>query len=128
MTLPDRMLTHARTCRLSTDPTNFNAAAGHPIKTGPGVVPTSSPYVVWTPAGGPDGTVVVSTNSDSGVFTHNQFAKPGVAWNHTSTPESASYSRHLRVMPNNKDILVMGGGVLSGTSNKVTVAVFAIAS
>jgi hypothetical protein len=112
--------------RLATDPLDFAASAGHPVKTGAGLVPTSGPYVVWTPAGGANGTVIVSANSDSAVFTNAALATPGVPWNRVSTPAPASYSRHLRVMPNSKDILIIGGGVLSGTTNKVTVAVMDI--
>jgi hypothetical protein len=82
--------------------------------------------VVWTPAGCANGTVIVSANSDSAVFTNAALATPGVPWNRVATPAPASYSRHLRVMPNSKDILIIGGGVLSGTSNKVTVAVMDI--
>lgn len=42
------------------------------------------------------------------------------AWEQVSTPESVSYTRDLRVLPDPSQILITGAGVLGGTANKVT--------
>ncbi|OCL12766.1 glycoside hydrolase family 93 protein [Glonium stellatum] len=112
--------------RISTDPTNFNASVGRPLIATDGTVPTSSPYVVWSSAGGPLGTLVVSSGSGPQVYLNHVLGAPG-AWTKVDTPESTSYTRSLRVMPNENDILIVGGGVLSGTNNSVTAATIDIA-
>lgn len=50
------------------------------------------------------------------------------SWKTVQTPESTSYSRHLRVLDSNKNhLLIMGGGKLPpSTTNKVTVSVIDI--
>src|ERR1700753_431027 len=53
--------------RLSSDPTKFNSAAEHSLKDQEGKQPSGSPYVVWSPAGGSNGTIVVSSGSHSEV-------------------------------------------------------------
>jgi hypothetical protein len=113
--------------RLATDPTQFNAAAGHVIKATDGKIPTGSPYVVWTPAGSSNGTIVVSSGCCSSVFTNTALAAPGSAWTEVSTPEGTSYTRSIRIMPNDQNLLLMGGGVLNGASNRVSATVMQIA-
>jgi hypothetical protein len=50
--------------RLSSSPLTFNAAApGTFIEATTGEVPSSSPNVAWTPAGGVNGTIIFSANS-----------------------------------------------------------------
>jgi hypothetical protein len=114
--------------RLSSDPTKFSSATGRVIKTTNGKIPTGSPYVVWTPAGGQNGTIVVSSGCCSPVYTNTALGAPGSPWTEVKTPEGTSYTRSLRVMPNNKHIMLLGGGVLNGSNNKVTVTVMQIAS
>ncbi|KAI9694277.1 MAG: hypothetical protein M1820_009080 [Bogoriella megaspora] len=112
--------------RISQDPLNFNASEGNVIRATDGVVPTSSPYVVWSSAGGPLGTVVVSTGNDEAIFLNHAMGAPG-AWTRVNTPEGMSYTRSLRVLPGEEDVLIVGAGVLSGTNNSVTASVVSIA-
>ncbi|KIK68561.1 glycoside hydrolase family 93 protein [Collybiopsis luxurians FD-317 M1] len=104
--------------RISSDPTKFNSAVGQVLRATDGTVPTSSPYTVWSPVGGANGTIAVSANSDSAVFL-NKCLGASHAWTRVATPESASYSRNLRVLPGGI-LLITGAGVLSGTANSVT--------
>ena len=104
--------------RISEDPLNFNAAEGQVVKASDGTVPTSSPYVVWTPSGGPQGSIVVSSGNDEAIFLNNQLGAEG-AWTRVNTPAGMSYTRSLRVLPGRDDVLIVGGGVLNGANNSV---------
>ena len=108
--------------RMSDDPLNFNAAAGQVVRASDGVVPTSSPYVIWSPVGGPNGTIVVSSGNDEAIFLNRELGQSG-AWTRVDTPAGMSYTRSLRVLPAEQDILIVGGGVLSGSNNSVQVTV-----
>ncbi|KAJ3788502.1 BNR/Asp-box repeat protein [Lentinula aff. detonsa] len=77
-----------------------------------------APYIVWSPVGGTNGILAVSANSDSAVFLNQCLGAPN-AWTRVATPESASYSRNLRALPDGI-LLITGAGVLSGTDNSVT--------
>ena len=111
--------------RISTDPTNFNASVGRPLIAADGAIPTSLPYIVWSSAGGPLDTLVVSSGSGSQVCLNHVLGTPG-AWTKVGTPESTLYTHSLRVMPNENDILIVGGGALGGTNNSVTTATIGV--
>ncbi|KAF4306219.1 Neuraminidase [Botryosphaeria dothidea] len=113
--------------RLSEDPLLFDSAPGQVIRTQSNTVPVGSPYVVWTPAGGENGTIVVSCGSDSQVFINRALGHPD-AWIDLATPEGTSYTRSLLVLPNEEDILIAGGGVLNGASNRVTASTVNVAA
>ncbi|KAH7040197.1 exo-1,5-alpha-L-arabinofuranobiosidase [Microdochium trichocladiopsis] len=119
--------------RLSRDPEAFASAPHHPIripsKAAGGVpfVPDGSPYVVWTPAGGPFGTIVVSSGCCSQVFVNKKLGAED-AWEIVETPEAASYTRSLLVMQQDpRYVLISGGGKLPPSStNVVSVSVIKI--
>jgi hypothetical protein len=113
--------------RLSEDPENFLAAPHQKLVVSSGTQPTGSPYNVWSSFGGDNGTIVVSCGSLSTVFV-NQALGEG-EWTEIATPESASYTRSLRILEQDqKYLLLNGGGVLNGQSNKVTVSVIDLES
>lgn len=105
--------------RISNNPLTFNDSVGHPIIATDGTVPISSPYNVWTPVGGALGTIAVSCGTYSEIFLNHNLGAPG-AWTKVPTPEGVSYTRNLRVLPDEGQILITGGGVLSGANNSVT--------
>lgn len=108
--------------RLSWDPETFGEAEGHRLVVSDGTQPQSSPYVTWTPYGGPNGTIIVSCGTFSSVFV-NQALGEG-EWTEVPTPEGVSYTRSLRIFEQNPRFLLLdGAGVLGGTNNKVTVSV-----
>lgn len=114
--------------RLSDSPLTFAAAAAYPIISTDGTQPQSSPYNVWSSVGGQNGSIVVSTATHSEVFVNTALGAPG-AWQKVATPEGASYSRHLRVLTQNENhLLIMGAGILppANGANKVTVSVVTI--
>lgn len=109
--------------RVNDNPLNFNSSIGYPLVSDTGVQPTSSPYITWAPAGGENGTIIVSSGTYSQVFT-NQALGDVSAWKVVPTPEGISYTRHLRVLNNPDHLLIMGGGHLPpSTTNKITVSV-----
>jgi hypothetical protein len=112
--------------RIAKDPLSFQQATGYPIITADGFQPDASPYVVWTPAGGPHGTIVVSAASNSTVFTHKQLGAPHIPWTVVQTPEPEGYSRCLQVMPASQDILLMSAGVYGANTTNVSVSVMDI--
>ncbi|KXJ96653.1 hypothetical protein Micbo1qcDRAFT_210893 [Microdochium bolleyi] len=121
--------------RMSKDPENFIAAPHHPIRiankdnngSGTPFVPDGSPYVVWTPAGGPHGTIVVSSGCCSEVFVNKKLGAED-AWEKVSTPEAASYTRSLLVMQQDpRYVMISGGGRLPpSTTNVVSVSVIKV--
>lgn len=70
----------------------------------------------------------MSTGTHSEVFVNTELGAPG-AWEKVATPEGISYSRHLRVLRQNENhLLIMGAGILPPTNgtNTVTVSVVKI--
>jgi len=103
--------------KFATDPLKFGSATGQVLKSADGTVPTSSPYVVWTEAGGPNGTLVVSANSDTALFLNRRLGASN-AWEKVATKERRSYTRSLTVMPNTGNILIAGAGSLPPSNNR----------
>ncbi|RYO96718.1 hypothetical protein DL765_011518 [Monosporascus sp. GIB2] len=114
--------------RLSADPEDFASAPHHLLRSSTdGAVPDGSPYVVWTPAGGPNGTVVVSSGCCSEVWVNRALGAED-AWETVGTPEPASYTRSLLVFREDPEyVLISGAGKLPpSTTNKVSVSVIKV--
>jgi len=101
--------------RINDSPLHFIDSVGYPIIAN-GTHPQSSPYVVWTPVGGPFGTIAVSTGTYSQIFVNRGLGAVD-KWEEVATPESISYSRHLRVMPDPSHLLIIGAGLLPPSDN-----------
>ncbi|GAB7365732.1 hypothetical protein MBLNU230_g7069t1 [Neophaeotheca triangularis] len=72
--------------------------------------PTGTPYMVWTPAGGPDGTILCSDNNSTSVFINRELGNPD-AWEEVETPAGTAYSRSMTVLPNDPSrIMIMSPG------------------
>ncbi|KAI1139863.1 glycoside hydrolase family 93 protein [Hypoxylon sp. FL0543] len=110
--------------RLSSDPEKFNSATHHVLRTTDGTVPTGSPYVVWSSAGGANGTIIVSSGCCSEIYINKALGAEN-AWTKVSTPEGTSYTRSLHVFQEDPgSLLLAGGGQLPpSTTNKVTISV-----
>ncbi|KAF2469046.1 Oligoxyloglucan reducing end-specific cellobiohydrolase [Lindgomyces ingoldianus] len=107
--------------KIVSDPEKFGPATGISLKATDGTIPTGSPYIVWSPVGGKNGTLIVSSGSQSQVFVNTGLGEG--AWRKVSTPEGVSYTRHLKVLGDGSKLLIMGGGHLPpSTTNKVTVS------
>lgn len=109
--------------RINSNPLKFLESPATQIFTNIQVEPVGSPYVVWSPVGGKNGTIIVSCGTRSEVFI-NQALGDAAAWKSVPTPEGVSYTRHLRVLSDPNHLLIMGGGKLPpSTTNKITVSV-----
>lgn len=75
--------------RINDSPLDFKSSIGLPLITDTGIQPTSSPYVTWTPVGGPNGTVIVSCGTLSQVFINQELGDVN-AWKSVPTPEGVS--------------------------------------
>jgi hypothetical protein len=79
---------------MADSPLDFRFSKGRPIVIN-GVAPNASPYVVWSPVGGPLGTIVVS-DADK--------------WEEHATPAGAVYSRAIQIFKKKPDHLLVYGG------------------
>ncbi|KAJ4985636.1 bnr asp-box repeat domain protein [Stagonosporopsis vannaccii] len=110
--------------RLSSDPEKFDSAEDHQLITTDGTIPEGSPYNVWTPYGGKNGTIIVSSGTSGDVYINRGLGEAGTPWIRVPTGEKTHYTRHLRVLKDPKKLLIMGGGVLPpSTTNKVQLSV-----
>lgn len=113
--------------KIVSDPEKFGPAPGISLKASDGTIPTGSPYVVWSPVGGKNGTIIVSAHSNTEVFINKGLGEG--AWTKVATPEASHYTRHLRVLNDPKKLLIMGGGQLPpSTTNKVQLSVMDIST
>jgi hypothetical protein len=112
--------------KIVSDPEKFGAAKGISLKATDGTIPSGSPYVVWSPVGGKNGTVIVSAHSGGDIFINK--ANGEGPWKKVATPEKSHYTRHLRVLKDSSKLLIMGGGQLPPTTsiNKVQLTVMDI--
>ncbi|KAF4339948.1 BNR Asp-box repeat domain protein [Fusarium beomiforme] len=111
--------------RLSKDPQKFLNKPGQQIISTDGARPAGSPYVVWTPYGGKNGTIVVSCGTMSEIFT-NQALGDASAWKKWSVPQPTAYTRALLTFKKDPDLLmIMGAGILppAGGNNTVSASV-----
>ncbi|TCN01885.1 alpha-L-arabinofuranosidase B-like protein [Paenibacillus sp. BK033] len=107
--------------KISSNPENFGAATdpGTLLKTRDGVVPSSSPYVVWVPGTGPNGTIAVTTNSSTELFLNSENGASDT-WTRVSTVVPQGYSRAILPLADNHSVLILSGGPLGSGHNSVT--------
>lgn len=104
--------------KTSSNPEAFGSATGRVIKTADGVIPVGSPYVVWSPVGGPNGTIIVSCGTRTEIFINKNLGEG--PWTMIATPEAEAYTRYLSVMKNDQSkLIIMGGGKLPPTGSNV---------
>lgn len=94
---------------LADSPLEFGRNDDVPIVINNRTVPNASPYVVWSPLGGPNGTIVVSDADRSQVYT-NQAGGDPAAWEEHGTPAGAVYSRAIQIFSKYPDHLLIYGG------------------
>lgn len=109
--------------RISENPLKFNEATGYPIVAGD-IHPQSSPYITWSPVGGPFGSILVSCGTYEQIFV-NQALGDVNEWNAYEVPQGIAYTRHLRVFREDPNLLlIMGAGNLPpSTTNNVSLSV-----
>jgi len=94
---------------LAKSPLDFRLTEPLPIVINDKIAPNASPYVVWSPVGGPNGTIVVSDADNKVVYT-NRAGGDVSKWELHDTPAGATYSRSIHIMSKYPDTLVLFGG------------------
>ncbi|NAZ81313.1 exo-alpha-sialidase [Kineococcus sp. R8] len=105
--------------KTAADPLSFGAAPGQLLVDQSGHVPTSSPTVAWSPAGGRNGTVVVSANSDQDLFVNRSLGAAG-AWTRVPSVVPAGYTRFTIPLDDGLVFTVSGGTIGNSGLNRVT--------
>lgn len=94
--------------KLANNPFDFRYSDGFPLianeTTGNG-----SPYIVYTSAGGPNGTLILSDADTQQVFTNNYVGRVD-KWVMRQQPGRAAYSRSLLIPKGNPDRLYIFSG------------------
>ncbi|KXH55855.1 glycoside hydrolase family 93 [Colletotrichum salicis] len=109
--------------RLTANPLNILAAPSISLISTSGTRPVSSPYVVWSPVGGVNGTIVLSGGSQSNIFV-NRALGDASAWVEYAVPQPNAYSRALAVLDDGSKLAIIGGGRLPPSStNQVSISV-----
>lgn len=93
---------------MADSPLDFRLSQGQPIVIND-KAPNASPYVVWTPFGGPNGTIIVSDADNSQVYT-NQYGGASDKWEDKATSAGAVYSRAIHTFKHHPDHLLIFGG------------------
>lgn len=98
--------------RVADSPFEFGGAKEMLLKARDGTVASAGPQVVWTAAGGENGTVVVSDSTNEGLFINRAFGEEGM-WEMVESGKGVGYTRTLKVMPHTDGevILVTNGGM-----------------
>ncbi|KAL5376270.1 hypothetical protein DPSP01_010620 [Paraphaeosphaeria sporulosa] len=94
---------------MADSPLEFGKEKGRPIVINNTTAPNASPYVVWSPIGGPNGTIIVSDADRPQVYT-NRFGGDVDKWEEHGTPAGAVYSRAIQISKKYPDHLTIYGG------------------
>lgn len=94
---------------MADSPLDFRKSVGRPIVINNSTVPNASPYVVWSPVGGPQGTIIVSDADRRQVYT-NSHGGALDKWEEHATPAGAVYSRAIQIFKKRPDHLMIYGG------------------
>jgi len=108
--------------KIAASPHGFGGVVGRPLRPDVGAQPVGSPYVVVSPRGGRNGTVVVSCGTQSDVFVNHALGEG--SWARRSTPQPVAYTRSLNLLEGGRRLVVLGAGTLPPSENtRVSVSV-----
>ncbi len=99
--------------KIASDPENFGAATGQQIVLNDGSKPCCQPYVVWTPSGGADGTIVVTDGGQTALAVNTAGGAAG-SWKSEGSNAPGGYSRSL-MMPDGNTVMTLTGGYHDST-------------
>ncbi|KLU93073.1 BNR/Asp-box repeat domain-containing protein [Magnaporthiopsis poae ATCC 64411] len=112
--------------RLADSPLLFDSAPDYRIVINGNFSPNASPYVVWTPVGGPNGTIIVSDADYDDLYTNTAGGDPN-KWVRNGSPQSAAYARSLHVFKDRPDNLaIIGGDTFDGSDPDLTLSVVSV--
>jgi hypothetical protein len=78
--------------KLARDPESFASSPAMELLDQDGYAPSAAPTVSWSDSGGPQGTIIVSANSDQDFFVNRALGDPG-QWTRLSSAMPGGYSR-----------------------------------
>lgn len=78
--------------KLARDPESFGPSPAQELIDQDGYAPSAAPTVAWSDSGGPQGTIVVSANSDQDFFVNRALGDPD-KWTRLSSAMPRGYSR-----------------------------------
>jgi hypothetical protein len=86
------------TYRIAHDPERFATARAHTLLLADADPPAGHPYVVWSPLGGANGSIVVSYGSGTDLAVNHAGGDP-YAWSSLPSHVGSGYSRSLLLAP-----------------------------
>jgi hypothetical protein len=95
--------------RIATDPEKFGTVDDHQLVLNDGTKPCCQPYVVWTPSGGPNGTIVVADGGQTALAVNTAGGDP-TAWRSQASNGPGGYSPSLMLMPDGNTVMKLTGG------------------
>jgi hypothetical protein len=108
--------------KLANSPLHFGHAQPIEMKAAnTGTIPAAGPYTTWSPAGGPDGTIVVSDSTYNQLFLNKHNADPD-KWVEVPSHHGVGYTRSLYVQPNTggKIVILFNGGMYGESDTLVS--------
>ncbi|CZT01128.1 uncharacterized protein RCO7_02773 [Rhynchosporium graminicola] len=97
--------------RVGDSPFEMNREKETPVVAGSGAdrqVGNAGPQIVWTPAGGVNGTIVMSESGNGGLlFINNAYGHPD-AWKTIESGLPHGYTRTLQILPGTEGKVVLG--------------------
>ncbi|NUS28623.1 MAG: ricin-type beta-trefoil lectin domain protein [Streptomyces sp.] len=109
--------------KISADPEGFGSVTGHVLRSTDGVIPSGAPFITWLPTGGPNGTLVLSGESQDDLFVNTENGAAG-AWNRMRSNVAGGYSRGMLPLPDGHSLMVFSGGRARSTGvNPLTYSV-----
>ena len=109
--------------KISADPEGFGSVTGRVLRSTDGVIPSGAPFITWLPTGGPNGTLVLSGESQNDLFVNTENGAAN-AWNRMRSNVAGGYSRGMLPLPDGHSLMVFSGGRARSTGvNPVTYSV-----
>lgn len=113
--------------RIADSPFKFDSSTEFRIIASDGTVASSAPQVIWTPAGGVNGTILVSASHAEDFFINTAYGDPS-AWIRVVSGHGVGYSRALQIIPgtDGKVVLVFNGGTWQSGPKEVSAGDFVV--
>jgi len=113
--------------RIADSPFEFGGAQEMSLVASDGTVASSAPQGVWSPAGGENGTILVSASHAEDFFVNTAYGDPA-KWERVVSGHGVGYSRALQIIPDTdgKVVLVFNGGSWQAGPKEVSAGDFVI--
>ncbi|MFF8970296.1 RICIN domain-containing protein [Streptomyces sp. NPDC014995] len=108
--------------KISSDPEAFGSVTGRVLRSTDGTIPSGAPFVTWLPTGGPNGTLVVSGDTEEDLFLNTDNGAPN-AWTRIRANVPRGYSRGLLPLADGHSLMVFSAGRGGSSLNPVRYSV-----